>query len=64
MVAVTTPDYPNIRRSTACPCCSRVKEAGCIVCWPCYRLHDVRGGIPKDIEAVLRAADLALRIVM
>lgn len=60
-VAVTTTDYPSLRRLASCPCCKRVKQAGCIVCWPCYRLHGFKYGADKHIEVALRAAEIAAR---
>jgi hypothetical protein len=43
-----TIDYPNIRASEHCPMCGRDKDQGLLVCWPCYRLHNVRNGLDQE----------------
>ena len=58
-VAVTTPDYPHLRRLAVCPCCERVKQPGCVVCWPCYRLHGFKYGPDKAVTAKLVEAEKA-----
>jgi len=49
-------DYPNVRSSTICPLCGEEKEAGLIVCWACYRKHEVRYGNP-EVESLLNHAE-------
>lgn len=45
--ATTGQDYPLVRASSVCPCCSDPKSPGQLVCWPCYRELDVRNGNPE-----------------
>lgn len=35
-------DHPCLRRYHRCPICNGHKDAGLLVCWPCYRKHDFR----------------------
>ena len=36
--------HPNIRNSQYCPLCGGIKSNDLVVCWPCYRYHDIRYG--------------------
>jgi hypothetical protein len=45
-------DHPRLRARTVCPCCHLDKEAGLLICWPCFNLHDMRNGNP-EVEAKL-----------
>jgi hypothetical protein len=47
-------DHPKLRSSTICQLCGEVKETGLLVCWPCFRVHDLRNGNP----GVERALDV------
>jgi hypothetical protein len=37
-------DHPLTRKHGLCAVCGRHKDAGLLVCWPCYRKHDFRNG--------------------
>ena len=30
-------EYPNLRKLDVCVTCNGPKDAGCVLCWPCYR---------------------------
>ena len=47
------PDYHYVRDLTTCPLCNGVKTTGLLVCWPCYRSHDVREGLYEYIVTIL-----------
>jgi NMD protein affecting ribosome stability and mRNA decay len=49
-------DFPRVRASSVCPLCGAEKEAGLVVCWACYREHDMRYGNP-EAESAIRAAE-------
>ena len=59
--APTGTDYPRVRASRTCPLCNDSKDADLIVCWTCYRSHDIRNGLtPSDAAIIGHAeADLA-----
>jgi hypothetical protein len=43
-----TMDYPLTRHAALCPLCDKPKGEGLmLVCWPCYRAHDMRNGNPE-----------------
>jgi hypothetical protein len=46
------PDSPSLRRLTTCPLCGGDKPRGLLVCFGCYRKHDMRNGNPA-IERLL-----------
>ena len=54
-------DHLNLRNSTVCPFCRNAKERGLVVCWQCYRAHNMRNGVQwcerllDECEAELRA---------
>ena len=48
-------DNMNVRASTRCPLCECYKAVGLVVCWPCYRLHDLRNGNPEAEAKIDRA---------
>jgi hypothetical protein len=50
-------DYPNIRQSARCPLCERAKDQGLLVCWPCYRVHDMRNGADPLLLKVLNKTE-------
>ncbi len=50
-------DYPNLRRSTACPLCGCVKDPGLLTCWPCFRHRDGRQGFSEADQLMLHAAE-------
>lgn len=52
-------DLPNLRQSKVCVLCNAEKAAGLIVCWDCYRKHELRRGNPT-IEARLALEDKRL----
>ena len=37
-------DYPEVRGQKVCPLCRKEKDAGLLVCWPCYRAAGLRAG--------------------
>ncbi len=37
-------DHPYIRAQTVCSLCKGKKDTGLVICWPCYRRHDMRNG--------------------
>ena len=49
-------DHPLIRKHLICPLCDLHKGQGLVVCWPCYRLWDMRNGDPA-VEAELDLAE-------
>jgi hypothetical protein len=51
MAAFTQVDFPHFRSKLACPACNRAKDKGTLVCWPCYRVLDMRHGMRPDIAA-------------
>ena len=52
-------DYPQVRKSSACPLCHEYKEVGAVVCWHCYRAHGLRYGNP-EAEGLLAQAEAEL----
>lgn len=44
----------RVRSHPVCPLCYGVKGVGLLVCWRCYRLHQLRNGNPRA-EAMIRA---------
>jgi hypothetical protein len=52
MSARSRPDFPSLRRLTTCPLCGGDKPRGLLVCFGCYRKHDIRNGNPA-IERLL-----------
>ena len=48
-------DYPRVRAQAVCPLCQSVKESGLLVCWPCYRAHDLRHGNQAAENAIIQA---------
>lgn len=54
---MTTMDYPNVRANIRCPLCPGGKEAGLLVCWPCYRAQGFRYGNPEAERSIKRAED-------
>lgn len=55
-------DWPVCRASLICPICELDKPKGLIMCWPCYRLHDVRYGISGQSRVLLTAMEYAGRL--
>lgn len=53
-------DYPNVRASKICPLCRKDKEQELLVCWACYRKHDLRRGNPAA-ERLINQAEAELR---
>lgn len=49
-------DHPRLRAGIVCVLCTHAKEKGPLVCWRCYRKHDLRNGNPA-IERVLDHAE-------
>lgn len=56
-----TLDHPLTRRGCTCPLCELPKDAGLVVCWPCYRLWNFRNGPGRDVEALIDAWEAGLR---
>jgi hypothetical protein len=52
MTAFSHIDHPHIRSKLHCPVCYGGKDAGAVVCWPCYRRYGMRNGNPT-IERIL-----------
>ncbi len=48
-------DHPRLRARRSCSLCGGCKDVGPVVCWPCYRKHNLRNGNPE----VGRVIDLA-----
>ena len=59
----TVHDHPLVRKSHTCPLCTQHKGEGGLVCWPCFRKHDMRNGDTPEVRATLdkREATLALQ---
>lgn len=53
---LTMLDHPLIRALPSCIVCDDPKEAGNLVCWPCYRKHDMHYG-NSAIETALDAIE-------
>ena len=51
-------DFPLVRAQLRCPLCQGAKQAGALVCWPCYRRYEMRYG-----DEQLRPACCAKKIV-
>lgn len=51
--------YPLVRASRTCPLCNGRKDDGLIVCWTCYRSHDVRNGLTPSDAAIIGHAEAA-----
>lgn len=49
-------DHHNVRSSIICPVCGREKQAGLMVCWYCYRRHEMRYG-NKEVEMLIEKAE-------
>jgi hypothetical protein len=60
MAAFTQVDFPHIRSKLACPACNRARDKGTLVCWPCYRVLDMRHGMRPDIAARFEALEAFL----
>jgi hypothetical protein len=45
-------DHPKTRAGVVCPVCKTHKTVGLVVCWECYRRHNLRYGNP-EIDAIL-----------
>lgn len=54
-------DYPLIRKECYCPLCNRPKAQGCVVCWGCYREHDMKYGEAPAVTHQLQKAEHALK---
>ena len=52
-------DFPNVRAGALCPLCGSGKDAGLLVCWPCYRQNDLRYG-NREEERKIEAAEKEL----
>lgn len=50
-------DFPKVRAQEVCPLCQATKEAGLLVCWPCYRQHELRYGNPAALSRIANAQD-------
>ena len=53
-------DYPHVRSSIVCPLCHGHKEAGLLVCWPCYRAWGLRDG-NAEAESIIEQAEAEFR---
>jgi hypothetical protein len=53
-------ERPNVRASGRCPICARQKQSGLLVCWPCWRSHDMKFGNPR-VEALIAKREAELR---
>lgn len=51
------PDFPLTREHTTCPICHRPKDKGLVTCWPCYRMHDLKFGMPSRILAAVHRTE-------
>ena len=50
--------YDALRRTRTCPLCHNHKDAALLVCWTCYRAHDIRNGMqPATAQIIDDAAD-------
>ncbi len=56
-----TVDHLNLRNSTVCPFCRKAKERGLLVCWQCYRAHNMRNGAAQWCERLLDECEAKLR---
>ena len=52
-------DYSSVRAHEICPLCQGAKENGLLVCWPCYRAHDLRYA-HQAVEKVIGQAEETL----
>lgn len=53
-------DYPLTRAGAFCPICLGDKAPGLLVCWPCYREHDMRFGDTPNVTALMDAFERVL----
>ncbi len=49
-------DHPQLRKGELCVLCTKRKDAGPLVCWECYRKHEMRYGNEK-VERILDACE-------
>lgn len=51
-------DFPLVRsRLKNCPLCDDSKSPESLVCWTCYRKHDLRNGTPVEVKKALLEAE-------
>ena len=50
-------DYGLVRQQLICPLCHNEKADGLLVCWPCYRAHNLRNGISPVIVHILASVE-------
>jgi hypothetical protein len=55
-------DFPQVRAQAVCPLCRGEKAVGLLVCWPCYRNHELRYGNPKAEEAIAHSEQKATKV--
>ena len=53
-------DYPHTREWHVCPICNREKDSGLLVCWTCYRAHNLRNSILGWIAKILNDTERQL----
>jgi len=58
---MTVTDFPNVRTSAFCPLCDKHKDDGLLVCWSCYKTHDLRYGNP-DAEVLIARVESKLSV--
>jgi hypothetical protein len=56
-----TIDHPLTREDSACPLCHDTKPIGNVVCWPCFRWHDMRYGAAPMVTQIIDAREVALQ---
>jgi hypothetical protein len=56
-------DNPHIRRSLECPLCGNSKSTGLVVCWPCFRQHDMSNGNPMAEQVIAERERLIRSLV-
>jgi ribosomal protein L37AE/L43A len=55
-----TLDYPRIRANTVCPLCAKHKLEHTLVCWPCFRTHNLRQGESVQVATILETVEQRL----
>ncbi len=56
------PDFPRVRASHVCPICAVHKDTGLLVCWPCYRLFELRHGMSDRVSGQVVQAEASLAL--
>jgi hypothetical protein len=48
---MTAQDHPHLRASLDCPCCTRPKKPGQLICFGCWQCTGLVYGPGADLEA-------------